>query len=174
MTGTRSQSSGMQHIKQAPMFRKNVLPRSSEYKFEDGGWSEMLITNYKTRRNIFTFTILRTSNHTSLLNFVLLITYSYASNQCFPTCLPCRSPQNNFLHHKEPPPMKTITNYKKVTSTKIQSLLNYRQEFIVTCSVCVCVWAYIVTEIEALFLSFEKYFKFFEAFQNFKILMYLL
>jgi len=122
MTGIRSQSSGMQYInplnaelnpichqlallgahhifhisrirvKQASIFRKNVLPRSSEYKFEDGGCSEMLITNYKTRRHIFTFTILRTSNHTSLLNFVPLITYSYASNQCFPTCLPWRSP----------------------------------------------------------------------------------
>jgi hypothetical protein len=80
MTGTRSQSSGMQYIKQAPMFWKNVLPMSSEYNFEDGGCSEMLVTNYKTRRRTFTVTTLRTSNHTSLLNFVPLITYSYASN----------------------------------------------------------------------------------------------
>jgi len=137
MTGTRSQSSVMQHIKQAPMFLKSVLPRSSEYKFEDGGCSKMLITNYKTRRHIFTFTTLRTSNHTPLLNFVPLITYSYASNQCFPTCLQWRSPQNNFSYHKENSPMKTFKNQKNVTSAKIQSLLNYYQEFIVTCSVCV-------------------------------------
>ena len=38
---------------------------------------------------------------------------------------------------------------------------------------CVCVWAYILTEIEAFFLSFEEYFKFFEVLQNFKIIMYL-
>jgi hypothetical protein len=99
---------------------------SSEKSFEDGSCSEMLKTNYKTRRNTFKVTTIRTSHHTSLLNFLLLITYSYASNQCFPTCLPRRIPKNNFSHPKKPPTMKTFTNQKKVTANRtIQSLLNY-------------------------------------------------